>query len=181
MTTPVTTEATDLPAPTPPADTPARAGVARRLAPFAAPAGAMALVIWLGFNAGGFFPGTVGYAAIGVGLVLLVWLTTADRPFASASGPLALAVGALTLYAVWTLMSADWSDATSRALIEFDRALLYLAPARRCRADDRAASAARAASSGASPPPRSSSAAPGSSPACCRTCGRSGRRSRPTA
>ena len=126
MTTPVTTEPIDLPAPTPPADTPARVGVARRLAPFAAPAGAMALIIWLGFNAGGFFPGTVGYAAIGVGLVLLVWLTTADRPFASASGPLALAVGALTLYAVWTLMSADWSGATSRSLIEFDRALLYL-------------------------------------------------------
>ena len=126
MTTSVTTEATDLPAPAPPADTPARAGFARRLAPFTAPAGAMALVIWLAFNAGGFFPGTVGYAAIGVGLVVLVWLTTADHPFASASGPLALAVGALTLYAVWTLMSAGWSDATSRALIEFDRSLLYL-------------------------------------------------------
>ena len=126
MTTSVTTEATDLPAPTPPADTPARAGFARRLAPFTAPAGAMALVIWLAFNAGGFFPGTVGYAAIGVGLVVLVWLTTADHPFASASGPLAVAVGALTLYAVWTLMSAGWSDATSRALIEFDRSLLYL-------------------------------------------------------
>jgi hypothetical protein len=86
----------------------------------------VALVVWLGFNAGGFFPGTVGYAAIGVGLVLLVWLTTADRPFAAASAPLALAAGALTLFAVWTLMSAGWSDATSRALIEFDRSLLYL-------------------------------------------------------
>jgi hypothetical protein len=126
VTTSVTTEAIQPPAPDPPADPPARAGFARRLAPFAAPAGAMALIIWLGFNAGGFFPGTVGYAAIGVGLVVLVWLTTADRPFASASGPLALAVGALTLFAVWTLMSAGWSDATSRSLIEFDRALLYL-------------------------------------------------------
>ena len=124
MTTPVTTEATDLPAPTPPADTPARAGFARRLAPFAAPAGAMALVIWLAFNAGGFFPGTVGYAAIGVGLVLLVWLTTADHPFASASGPLALAVGALTLYAVWTLMSAG--------LVRRDVARAHRVRPRRC-------------------------------------------------
>jgi O-antigen ligase len=91
-----------------------------------APAVAVALIVWLAFNAGGFFPGTVGYAAIATGLVLLVWLTTADRPFEGLSGPLALAAGALTLFAVWTLTSAGWSDATSRALIEFDRALLYV-------------------------------------------------------
>ncbi len=126
MTAPVTTARAEPPAPTPSVDASARTRVAGRIAPFLAPAGVIALVVWLAFNAGGFFPGTVGYAAIGVGVVLLVWLTTADRPFASASGLLALAAGALTLYAVWTLMSAGWSDATSRALIEFDRALLYL-------------------------------------------------------
>ncbi len=126
MTVPVTTEAPDPPAPSPPADPPPHAGVGRRLAPFLAPAGVVALVVWLGFNAGGFFPGTVGYAAIGTGLVLLAWLTTAERPFAFASAPLALAVGALTLFAIWTLVSADWSSATSRSLIEFDRALFYL-------------------------------------------------------
>jgi hypothetical protein len=98
----------------------------RRAAPFVAPAGAVAIILWLAFNAGGFFPGTVGYAAIGTGLVLLVWLTTADHPFEGVSGPLALAAGALTLFAVWTLVSAGWSDATSRALIEFDRSLLYV-------------------------------------------------------
>jgi hypothetical protein len=86
----------------------------------------VALVVWLGFNAGGFFAGTVGYAAIGAGLALLVWLTTADHPFEGVNGGFALAAGALTLFAVWTLVSAGWSDATSRALIEFDRALLYL-------------------------------------------------------
>jgi hypothetical protein len=42
------------------------------------------------------------------------------------SGLLAAAAGALTLYTVWTLLSAGWSDATSRALLEFDRSLLYL-------------------------------------------------------
>ena len=126
MTAPVTTAATDPPAPTPPAHTPARPRVGRRLAGLAAPAGAFALVVWLAFNAGGFFPGTVGYAAIGAGLVLLVWLTTAERPFEGVGALLAAAAGALTLYAVWTLLSAGWSDATSRALLEFDRALLYL-------------------------------------------------------
>ena len=126
MTAPVSTARAEGPAQSPPADPPAPSRIGRRLAPFAAPAGVVALVVWLAFNAGGFFPGTVGYAAIAVGLVLLVWTTTAARPLEGASGPLAVAAGALALYAVWTLLSAGWSDATSRALIEFDRALLYL-------------------------------------------------------
>jgi hypothetical protein len=126
VTGPVTTATADSPAGPPPTDPPVRTGAARRLAPFAAPAAVVVLVVWLAFNAGGFFPGTVGYAAIGAGLALLVWLTTADHPFEGVNGGFALAAGALTLFAVWTLVSAGWSDATSRALIEFDRALLYL-------------------------------------------------------
>ena len=31
-----------------------------------------------------------------------------------------------TLLAIWSLLSAAWSDAPARALFEFDRALLYL-------------------------------------------------------
>jgi hypothetical protein len=100
--------------------------VGRRLAGFGAPVGAGVLVVWLAFNAGGFFPGTVGYAAIAAGLALLVWLTTAERPFEGASGVLAGAAASLTLFTVWTLLSADWSGATTRALLEFDRSLLYL-------------------------------------------------------
>ena len=34
--------------------------------------------------------------------------------------------GALALFVVWTLLSGGWSDAPARALVEFDRALLYL-------------------------------------------------------
>ena len=41
-------------------------------------------------------------------------------------GLLAGAGAALTLFTVWTLLSADWSGATTRALLEFDRSLLYL-------------------------------------------------------
>ena len=40
---------------------------------------------------------------------------------------MSVAAGALALFAVWTLVSAHWSGAPGRALLEFDRTLLYLA------------------------------------------------------
>jgi len=102
----VTAEAPETTLPSTPTDPPAHAGVGRRIAPFLAPAGAMALVTWLGFNAGGFFPGTVGYAAIAAGLVLLVWLTTADRPFGAAVN---------TVYHCYPPVSASHYGASRRA------------------------------------------------------------------
>jgi hypothetical protein len=39
---------------------------------------------------------------------------------------LGFAVAALALYALWVLLSRDWSHASGRSFIEFDRALLYL-------------------------------------------------------
>jgi O-Antigen ligase len=104
----------------------ARARVRRLAAVLGAPVVVASLVIWLGFNAGGFFPGTVGFGALAAGALLLAWVTLAVRPFEGASLPLLVAVGALTLYAVWVLASAAWSHAPARALIEFDRALLYV-------------------------------------------------------
>jgi O-antigen ligase len=86
-----------------------------------------ALVVYLGFNAGGFFPGTPALVAVALLLILAARMLVAERPFAGFSGPLAVAAGALALYAVWTLISATWSDSTWRALVEFDRTLLYLA------------------------------------------------------
>jgi O-antigen ligase len=85
-----------------------------------------ALVLYLAFNAGGFFAGATGDAAVAVALVLVLRTTLAAEPFAGLSGPVAAAAGALALYAVWTLLSASWSEAPARALLEFDRALLYL-------------------------------------------------------
>jgi hypothetical protein len=84
-----------------------------------------ALTIYLAFNAGGYFPGAPAVLAVVLALVLVLQLTLAERPFDGFGGALFLAGGALGLYAVWTLLSADWSDAPARALIEFDRALLY--------------------------------------------------------
>jgi hypothetical protein len=83
------------------------------------------LTAWLGFRAGGFFPGQVGIVGLTLCLALVVRVTVARRPFAGWSWGLAVASGALAALAVWTLASATWSDAPVRALTEFDRVLLY--------------------------------------------------------
>ncbi|MGI8624587.1 MAG: hypothetical protein ACR2NB_14150, partial [Solirubrobacteraceae bacterium] len=85
-----------------------------------------ALVVALCFAAGGFFPGAVAIAACGLGLVLVLVLTLARRPFPGLSVPFVLGAVALTLLAVWTLVSASWSQSPARALVEYDRVLLYL-------------------------------------------------------
>ena len=54
-------------------------------------------------------------------------MTLAADPFEGVSrwGP--VAAGALALFALWQLLSWQWSDAPGRALLEFDRTLLYVA------------------------------------------------------
>ncbi|HEY1275206.1 MAG TPA: O-antigen ligase family protein [Thermoleophilaceae bacterium] len=85
-----------------------------------------ALVVYTSFSAGGYFAGTTAVAAVVVAVVLVLRLTLAERPFTGLSIPLAVAVGALALFAIWTLVSSSWSHAPARALLEFDRVLLYL-------------------------------------------------------
>lgn len=85
-----------------------------------------ALVVFLAFNAGGFFPDTVAAASVILLLALAARIIASSDPFAGWSIPLAVGAVALGLYALWTLLSAIWSDSTWRALTEFDRALLYL-------------------------------------------------------
>ena len=84
------------------------------------------LTIYLSFNGGGFFPNTQAFAALVLAAALGLRIAFAEEPFAGFSKPLGVAVGGLALYALWTLMSAAWSDSTARALLEFNRALLYL-------------------------------------------------------
>ena len=80
---------------------------------------------WLGFRAGGFFPGQVGLVATVLAVGLVLRITLAERPFEGWSPALALGFGALASFAVWVLLSAAWSNAPVRSLTEFDRALLY--------------------------------------------------------
>ena len=85
------------------------------------------LTIWFGFEAGGYYADVTGWAAAGLLVVLagvaLVW----GRPPGGLTPPLAIGAAALALFGAWTLASGAWSDDPARALIEFDRVLLYLA------------------------------------------------------
>jgi O-antigen ligase len=85
------------------------------------------LVIYLAFNAGGYFPDTQGLVAVGLLIAIAFWIAFAEEPFAGVTPLLAVAAAALAAFAVWALMSGGWSNSNARALLEFDRALLYLA------------------------------------------------------
>lgn len=90
----------------------------------AAAAPALAL-LFLAFRAGGFFAGTTGLADVIALVVLVLVLQVARRPFAGVGAAALVPVVALALLAVWALVSAAWSDATARAVADFDRYLLY--------------------------------------------------------
>ena len=84
-----------------------------------------AFLVVFSFHAGGYFP---AITALGV-LVLLGALALravlGGRPFAGISPLYVVVATCLGLFAIWTLVSSAWSDAPARALIEYDRALLY--------------------------------------------------------
>ncbi len=84
------------------------------------------LIVFAGFNAGGYFPATPAILAIVLLQILLVRIVQAPRPFEGLTLSTLVALVALALYALSTLLSVLWSHASGRALIEFDRAWLYL-------------------------------------------------------
>jgi O-antigen ligase len=85
-----------------------------------------ALIVFLGFNAGGYFPGTPAVAALVLTQILLVRIVQARHPFEGLAPLTLTAITALGLYGGLTLASALWSHSTGRAVIEFDRVWLYL-------------------------------------------------------
>jgi O-antigen ligase len=85
-----------------------------------------ALIVFLAFNAGGYFPGTPAVAALVLTQVLLVRIVQARHPFEGLAPVTLVAIGALACYAALTLASGIWSHSMGRALVEFDRAWLYL-------------------------------------------------------
>ena len=85
------------------------------------------MTAWLGFHAGGFFPGATAQTALATLLALVLVVTLAPRPL-DAFGPAAvLVLAGFAGFAAWTLLSASASGAPGRALVEFDRTLLYVA------------------------------------------------------
>src|SRR3954454_13385365 len=85
-----------------------------------------ALVVYLAFNAGGFFPREVAIAVIVAAQAFVLYVSLAQNPFSRLSWQVAVATSAMALFALWILASQLWSDAPGRSLLEFDRALLYL-------------------------------------------------------
>jgi O-antigen ligase len=85
-----------------------------------------ALTVHQSFNAGGYFVGAPSLAAAVLALALALRLLLADQPFAGLTLATRVCAGALALLAVWTLASAAWSHSPSRAVLAFDRTLLYL-------------------------------------------------------
>jgi len=58
-----------------------------------------ALVVFLGFNAGGYFPGTPALVAVFLLLCLSARILAAERPFEGFTPALGVCAGALCLYA----------------------------------------------------------------------------------
>jgi hypothetical protein len=87
---------------------------------------APAALIYLSFNAGGYFPSAPGFVAIVFAQALILRSTLAGRPFEGFSRTLAIPLLALVLYAAWQLASTLWSHATSASLDSYDRTLLYV-------------------------------------------------------
>ncbi len=85
-----------------------------------------ALVVYLGYHAGGFFPGPASLVAVLLALVLGVRLIAGEV----AAGPGERAASVIGLlfaaYAAWALVSGAWAHAPERALVEADLALVYL-------------------------------------------------------
>ena len=87
---------------------------------------APAALVYLSFNAGGYFPSAPGFVAIVLSQALVLRTTLAARPFEGFSRALAVPLVALALYAAWQLTSALWSHATARTLDSYDLTLVYL-------------------------------------------------------
>ncbi|MDP9347058.1 MAG: hypothetical protein M3P44_15370, partial [Actinomycetota bacterium] len=81
---------------------------------------------YLSLKAGGFYPATPALVALVLGQVMVLRTTSAQRPYAGYSHALAIAGAALALFGLWGLSSSLWSHAPGRALMEFDRVLMYL-------------------------------------------------------
>jgi O-Antigen ligase len=85
------------------------------------------LTVFLAWHAGGFFPGATATAALIALLLCAAVVAVYTGLRAGITWRIAAVGGGLGLLCVWVMLSALWSNAPGRALLEFDRALLYLA------------------------------------------------------
>jgi O-Antigen ligase len=129
------TSATQLPAPpagpeaTPAPATGAGRAIGRRLPELA---GLALLVVpglltaYLALRTGGYYAETSSSVVVLLAAGLAVHALAARRPLAGLSTPLVVAGAAMALLVAWTWLSANWSDAPGRAVLESQRTALYL-------------------------------------------------------
>lgn len=84
-----------------------------------------ALGVYCAFHAGGYFAGTPALLAVVLSVALVLRVTLAERPFEGLGLLGLVAFAGFALYALWQLISANWSHAPGRALVESDRSLMY--------------------------------------------------------
>ncbi|HVW47992.1 MAG TPA: O-antigen ligase family protein [Solirubrobacterales bacterium] len=84
-----------------------------------------AMTVALAFRSGGYFAGATGLAAAAMALLTAVRFTLARKPLVGVNRFLLLAAGAMAMLAGWTLLSADWSGSSARAVPGFAEAVLY--------------------------------------------------------
>ena len=87
---------------------------------------APAALVYLSFNAGGYFPSAPAFVAIVFAQALVLRTTLASRPFEGFCRSLVAPLAALALYGAWQLISLLWSHATAQTLDSFDLTLLYV-------------------------------------------------------
>jgi hypothetical protein len=85
-----------------------------------------ALSAWLAFRDGGAFPDSVAGSVVVVLALLLLLAVLAAQPFAAPSPGLVVVVAAGAGLAAWTLLSSQWSDSASRAMLAYVAVLLYV-------------------------------------------------------
>jgi O-antigen ligase len=97
-----------------------------RLTAGAALLGPAGVLVYLGFSAGGFFPGATAVGVLILLAILALRVLTAEHPVAGANLAIVVASGSLAGFAAWVMLSQLWSDSAARSLLEFDRVLVYL-------------------------------------------------------
>ncbi len=85
------------------------------------------VLLYLAFSAGGFFAGSTAVAALILLGALALRILTGAHPVAGANLWVLVASVSLAGFGAWILLSQIWSDSAARALLEFDRVLVYLA------------------------------------------------------
>ncbi|HEX4365053.1 MAG TPA: O-antigen ligase family protein [Solirubrobacteraceae bacterium] len=84
------------------------------------------LIVVLSFSSGGSLPGATALTTLVLGVLLVVRVALRAPTLAMPSRARLACGGAIVLLVGWVLLSSAWSHALARAILDYDRVLLYL-------------------------------------------------------